>query len=64
MGGKRNEEHSNDIEWPVQGEPSAIDWSAWRRVLSITLYSGEDIRLTVPLGFWLPEKQHKLIKWK
>ena len=62
--GKRKEENIHDIDWPEQGEPSAVDWAAWRRVLTATFCSGEDIRLTVPLGMWLNNTNVTIKQWK
>ena len=62
--GNKNENYDNDIASPDQGNLNASDWAARRRVLTASLCSAEDIRLTLSLGMWLPETTHRLKMWK
>lgn len=39
-----------DLQWTSQGEPSANDWTTWRRVLNIILCNGNNTRLLIGLG--------------
>ena len=62
--GKRVEDFDNDIEWPERMNPTSVDWAAWRRVLTASLCSGEDLRLTIPLGVWLHTTKKRFKSWK
>ena len=61
--GHKLEDYDNDISWPNREQPTATDWAAWRRALTLSLCSGEDIRLTIPLGVWLPESRQRFKMW-
>ena len=61
--GHREASRSRNLEWVIQGEPTPTDWTAWRRALTITLCSGEDTRLSTPLGFWLNDADRILTEW-
>ena len=53
------------VKWPDQGNPSLNDWQSWRRVLKLTLCTGENNRLSIGLGRWHEEATLKnLPNWK
>ena len=55
---------SRVADWPTQGQPSAQDWTAWRRVLRLVLGSGNQYTLTTKLGAWLePYASKALPNW-
>ena len=61
--GIRCHETARDIEWPHQGNPDSTDWVSWRKALTLSLCTGEDLRLSIPLGFWSASSTALLPNW-
>ena len=61
--GIRCEDTAREIDWPTQGRPSSADWVSWRKALTLSFCTGEDLHLSLPLGFYIESSNAIVPNW-
>ena len=63
--GQTQSGRSRNLDWPYQGNPSKTEWSAWRRVLRLSICNEKRRQLGTTLGKWYENEADKVLpNWR